>query len=116
MHAMGLRSEAATAHPRRAASKGIWPEPQKVSATRGRWPKRMMPNCSINSGNECAAVPRCALTASQMRSEEHTSELQSLRHLVCRLLLVKHNSVHWLHRYVASYPGAHHHLSDHPPL
>src|SRR5262245_64584331 len=27
------------------------------------------------------------------RSEEHTSELQSLRHLVCRLLLEKKNSV-----------------------
>src|SRR5437899_5960541 len=26
---------------------------------------------------------------SQVRSEEHTSELQSLRHLVCRLLLEK---------------------------
>src|ERR1035438_10584901 len=26
------------------------------------------------------------------RSEEHTSELQSLRHLVCRLLLEKNNS------------------------
>src|ERR1039458_10902684 len=28
------------------------------------------------------------------RSEEHTSELQSLRHLVCRLLLEKINSSH----------------------
>src|SRR5437899_7922069 len=28
----------------------------------------------------------------QPRSEEHTSELQSLRHLVCRLLLEKKNS------------------------
>src|SRR5205814_7774434 len=27
--------------------------------------------------------------AAQVRSEEHTSELQSLRHLVCRLLLEK---------------------------
>src|SRR5947199_5554677 len=27
--------------------------------------------------------------APQVRSEEHTSELQSLRHLVCRLLLEK---------------------------
>src|SRR5436853_1261109 len=27
----------------------------------------------------------------QVRSEEHTSELQSLRHLVCRLLLEKTN-------------------------
>src|SRR5437899_10192707 len=29
--------------------------------------------------------PRCSVS----RSEEHTSELQSLRHLVCRLLLEK---------------------------
>src|SRR5262245_64720225 len=28
----------------------------------------------------------------QARSEEHTSELQSLRHLVCRLLLEKKNT------------------------
>src|ERR1039458_1665469 len=28
-----------------------------------------------------------------MRSEEHTSELQSLRHLVCRLLLEKKNKL-----------------------
>src|SRR5262245_65019888 len=32
--------------------------------------------------------------AQQSRSEEHTSELQSLRHLVCRLLLEKKNEVH----------------------
>src|SRR5258705_9382770 len=30
---------------------------------------------------------------SNVRSEEHTSELQSLRHLVCRLLLEKKNIV-----------------------
>src|SRR5947199_462032 len=30
-----------------------------------------------------------ALRAAKERSEEHTSELQSLRHLVCRLLLEK---------------------------
>src|ERR1035438_10770545 len=34
----------------------------------------------------------CSLPAIHYRSEEHTSELQSLRHLVCRLLLQK-NSV-----------------------
>src|SRR5205814_6457173 len=32
---------------------------------------------------------RYDLGASGVRSEEHTSELQSLRHLVCRLLLEK---------------------------
>src|ERR1039458_8052823 len=31
----------------------------------------------------------CADSSSMPRSEEHTSELQSLRHLVCRLLLEK---------------------------
>src|SRR5262245_64535586 len=33
--------------------------------------------------------PRPAREARAPRSEEHTSELQSLRHLVCRLLLEK---------------------------
>src|SRR5215212_6256116 len=32
---------------------------------------------------------KAAHTLGQLRSEEHTSELQSLRHLVCRLLLEK---------------------------
>src|SRR5262245_66435277 len=35
-------------------------------------------------------IPRFVrLDVSERRSEEHTSELQSLRHLVCRLLLEK---------------------------
>src|SRR5262245_63691189 len=38
-----------------------------------------------------ASRPRCSRPAAP-RSEEHTSELQSLRHLVCRLLLEKKNS------------------------
>src|SRR5436853_6520890 len=32
---------------------------------------------------------RCGMGIVTIRSEEHTSELQSLRHLVCRLLLEK---------------------------
>src|SRR5947199_7484271 len=36
----------------------------------------------------CASRPRHA-PRTDVRSEEHTSELQSLRHLVCRLLLEK---------------------------
>src|SRR5262245_64941358 len=37
-----------------------------------------------------ASWPRgCATPSASRRSEEHTSELQSLRHLVCRLLLEK---------------------------
>src|SRR5438045_6442525 len=34
------------------------------------------------------------LTKPQFRSEEHASELQSLRHLVCRLLLAKKKKRH----------------------
>src|SRR5258705_8441201 len=33
--------------------------------------------------------PRLLVSNARVRSEEHTSELQSLRHLVCRLLLEK---------------------------
>src|SRR5262245_23889468 len=38
-----------------------------------------------------AGVRRARLGIGLGRSEEHTSELQSLRHLVCRLLLEKKN-------------------------
>src|ERR1039458_3507826 len=38
---------------------------------------------------ECHPAARPARSARPPRSEEHTSELQSLRHLVCRLLLEK---------------------------
>src|SRR5258705_1626103 len=35
------------------------------------------------------SLPWASACAAEDRSEEHTSELQSLRHLVCRLLLEK---------------------------
>src|SRR5262245_50068195 len=40
----------------------------------------------------CDHVPRLESRGARGRSEEHTSELQSLRHLVCRLLLEKKNN------------------------
>src|SRR5262245_64754761 len=40
---------------------------------------------SVMSEGNASAWPKPTIT----RSEEHTSELQSLRHLVCRLLLEK---------------------------
>src|SRR5437899_4387925 len=39
--------------------------------------------------NQRAQRPATAFVPRNVRSEEHTSELQSLRHLVCRLLLEK---------------------------
>src|SRR5258706_3546099 len=61
----------------------------------------------------CTTVPRVARwppsvhfkalrTTSRSRSEEHTSELQSLTNLVCRLLLEKKKNVHDSRRRVRS--------------
>src|SRR5258705_2922893 len=43
----------------------------------------------LSSFWKSARTSRAVCAASCGRSEEHTSELQSLRHLVCRLLLEK---------------------------
>src|SRR5689334_8977164 len=53
------------------------------------WPRPGHRTASACSPRESPA--RRALAASQDRSEEHTSELQSQFHLVCRLLLEKKN-------------------------
>src|SRR5438045_6598666 len=52
---------------------------------------RPRPRREVDRGRP-AAVGRRGQGADHGRSEEHTSELQSLRHLVCRLLLEKKNS------------------------
>src|SRR5437899_817363 len=49
-----------------------------------RYPGRTIPSLDREIGDAIHAE-------GQARSEEHTSELQSLRHLVCRLLLEKNN-------------------------
>src|ERR1035441_9444772 len=46
---------------------------------------RHCPKCQANARDRWLEARRREL----LRSEEHTSELQSLRHLVCRLLLAK---------------------------
>src|ERR1035438_10616283 len=72
--------------------------PLQYSATSGRWRSRCHVEtavCAMVSrylcrivGRYCRRTPRYRDSACD-RSEEHTSELQSLRHLVCRLLLEK---------------------------
>src|SRR5258708_28094967 len=50
---------------------------------------------SVASSGTCTSVlpwhEKCTTSATPVRSEEHTSELQSPDHLVCRLLLEKKN-------------------------
>src|SRR5947199_4048152 len=52
---------------------------------------RCHPECTISKSN--IRVSRRRIPPTSRRSEEHTSELQSLRHLVCRLLLEKKNRI-----------------------
>src|SRR5947199_4994403 len=49
------------------------------------------PTREPGSGRACLST--CPEPGSRVRSEEHTSELQSLRHLVCRLLLEKKKKI-----------------------
>src|SRR5947199_3859482 len=49
---------------------------------------------SISAKLMRSASRRIGTTRPRGRSEEHTSELQSLRHLVCRLLLEKKKTHH----------------------
>src|SRR5258708_15950915 len=50
-----------------------------------RWPTRSL----AISGIVVAGLGQCTIGSRRIRSEEHTSELQSPDHLVCRLLLEK---------------------------
>src|ERR1019366_10400705 len=47
---------------------------------------------SVGRSSGSASAPVSSSTVRSRRSEEHTSELQSLTNLVCRLLLEKKNS------------------------
>src|SRR5258705_9372608 len=53
------------------------------------WPQRLRQDHATPTDRRIHATGR-----RRSRSEEHTSELQSLRHLVCRLLLEKKKKKH----------------------
>src|SRR5947199_3932556 len=63
------------------ASKSI--QPPAIFSTRSSPPTNSAPACSAS----------LSFSPDAMRSEEHTSELQSLRHLVCRLRLEQKNGL-----------------------
>src|SRR5437899_1441819 len=65
----------------RGAKESRWQAQLLRTAPPRRWRKR--PRCLWPRQTHCSSAHV------QWRSEEHTSELQSLRHLVCRLLLEK---------------------------
>src|SRR3712207_6926779 len=75
----------------------------RTTTPRGAWARKgkttlvnspVTVSTSLSSGRLAATSP--AKTLTWLRSEEHTSELQSRQYLVCRLLLEKkkHNTTH----------------------
>src|ERR1035438_4474867 len=70
-----------------AKSGETWPGP--TNAARNSAMTLCQPNSDRKNVTLMEISPRAFCTFSNCRSEEHTSELQSLRHLVCRLLLEK---------------------------
>src|SRR5437899_13055011 len=79
-----------------AASKSVQPSdtfltrssPPTKSAP-ASWASRCLSPVANTATRTFLPVPFGRTTDKKVRSEEHTSELQSLRHLVCRLLLEK---------------------------
>src|SRR5207253_10962527 len=64
----------------------------KISTEPGTVLKRKIGSALANQGmpgTEIVALPHARDSLGKIRSEEHTSELQSRGHLVCRLLLEK---------------------------
>src|SRR5690625_6557223 len=70
-------------------------------STAMQWPPTPGPGCKIltrgcrfaSSMTSQTSIPSSSLIMDSSRSEEHTSELQSRGHLVCRLLLEKKKNV-----------------------
>src|SRR5215212_6336512 len=60
-----------------------------VISLRNDLPIWAIPNGGFLRANESTFLKLTKIPCAVSRSEEHTSELQSLRHLVCRLLLEK---------------------------
>src|SRR5205823_11722668 len=63
------------------------PQPKEPEQPAPHIPKQSSPMCGSSKGTTRGRV--CEPPSDGRRSEEHTSELQSLAYLVCRLLLEK---------------------------
>src|SRR5204862_3360972 len=74
-----------------------WPTGSSSRTVRAAAPRRRCwwrsRDCSRGAGSRCSATTCPTVRRGRRRSEEHTSELQSRRDLVCRLLLEKKKDV-----------------------
>src|SRR5205823_6873531 len=85
---LGSRPEACHHHP----SPGFLPRHLYVVGNESSTCRTLRPSASGVKGFWRYAMPESRIPYLQKRSEEHTSELQSLAYLVCRLLLEKKNN------------------------
>src|SRR2546429_7389684 len=70
------------------------PSPRPASAQRLNSSRRTSPDSGFVTRTSRESANYTALSQAEQRSEEHTSELQSRLHLVCRLLLEKKKTRH----------------------
>src|SRR2546425_8093738 len=100
--ALSFRARRGVAHPRRALLRCGPRNPEETQGVRrlaARWSGQGMNQLDFKGrtaivtggmqGIGAAIVKRLEASGAKVRSEEHTSELQSLAYLVCRLLLEK---------------------------
>src|SRR2546429_4762676 len=83
----------------------IWAAGRRPGARRRGAPAPRRARC--RSGLPCRGTCRDGDTACRSRSEEHTSELQSRLHLVCRLLLEKKKK----HAHLITHVTTHTHIN-----
>src|SRR5690625_6221698 len=71
------------------------PDPSGASASRSSFSASSIWGAVAKKLETCPRVSACFVSADRIagRSEEHTSELQSRGHLVCRLLLGKKETI-----------------------
>src|SRR5258705_2664164 len=78
-----------------------------TSASRALSPTNISTTGRATASPAAIARPVVEIFVGDNRSEEHTSELQSLRHLVCRLLLEKKKINYYLVPHCAAAEGLH---------
>src|SRR2546422_4494570 len=85
LHSARLRGSNVFARFAQACASRFWPSAESLWKTRGRASRPALRESPQFGYSRTRRTP----PASSQRSEEHTSELQSRLHLVCRLLLEK---------------------------
>src|SRR5437879_10978230 len=86
---VSLDLSALTSQPPTAASRTLRKPSAATPISASFAMTRKIPPCVRSASSISSSASACCTTSKTLRSEEHTSELQSPMYLVCRLLLEK---------------------------